>query len=112
MKAKRAILAKDTLPEPLLKLQDPAVILAEITQAEIVAFSTASHIFRLARADFEAKRAALTMKLLRCCHCEEGDYFALLDERDKLVVEGRTSLEVGTGRPILDRDIVPSGGAA
>jgi hypothetical protein len=52
------------------------------------------------------------MKLLRCCSCEEGSYFALLDEHERLVVEDRTSLELGTGRPILDRDSVPSGGAA
>jgi len=102
----------NTLPDRPLRIQDPPEPLPEITQAEIVLFTNASHVFRLARADFEAKRAALTLKLLRCCHCEEGSYFALLDEHDKLVVEDRSSLEMGTGRPIIDRDVVPSGGAA
>lgn len=112
MKAKVTIPLEGKLPERPLHIQDPPEVLPEITQAEIVAFSTASLIFRIARSDFEEKRAALTMKLLRCCHCEEGDYFALLDEHDKLVVEDRTSLEVGTRRPILYRECVPSGGAA
>jgi len=112
MKAKIILPLEGTLPERPLHIQDPPDVLPEITQAEIVAFATAHHIFRIARADFEAKRAALTMQLLRCCQCEEGSSFALLDEHDKLVVEDRTSLEMGTGRPILDRDCVPSGGAA
>jgi hypothetical protein len=79
---------------------------------EIVTFVNASHVFRLARADFERKRATLTLKLLQGCHCEESDYFASLDERGQLVVEDRTSLEPVTRRPILDRNVVPSGGAA
>jgi hypothetical protein len=116
MKAKIIVPTKGKLPDTLLDrplgVQDPPEPLPEITQAEIVEFATALHIFRLARGSFEAKRAALTMKLLRSCHCEEGDYFALLTEHGELVVEDRTSLEMGTGRPILDRDCVPSGGAA
>lgn len=112
MKGKIIIPVKGKLPKPSLQFKDIPADPPEITQAEIVAFATASHIFRIARADFEAKRAALTMKLLQCCTCEEGHYFALLDEHDKLVVEDRTSLEVGTRRPILDRDCVPAGGAA
>jgi len=98
-------------PESPLAILDPVPYLSEISQTEIVAFATATHIFRLARADFEAKRAALTLKLLRLQHCEEGDYFALLGEHDNLIIEDRTSLEMGTRRPILDRTSVPSGGA-
>ena len=100
------------LPDPPLAIQDPPRILPEITQAEIVAVSNAFHVLRLARADFEAKRAALTMKLLRGCNCEESDYFASLDEHDKIVVEDRTSLEPGTMRPLVNRESIPSGGAA
>jgi hypothetical protein len=95
-----------------LGVLDPPHPLPAITQSEIVAFATALHVFRLARADFEAKRAGLTVKLLHCCHCEEGDYFTLLNEHGELVIEDRTSLEMGTRRPILDRDSVPAGGAA
>lgn len=117
MKAKIIVPIKRKLPDTLLdgplRIQDPPEPLPEITQAEIVAFATALYVFRLARADFEAKRAALTMKVLRSCYCEEGDYFVLLDrEQDKLIIEDRTSLEVGTGQPILDRESIPSGGAA
>jgi hypothetical protein len=99
------------LERPLAVLDPPHPVPA-ITQSEIVAFATALYVFRLARADFEAKRAGLTVKLLRCCHCEDGHYFTLLDERGEIVIEDRTSKEVGTGRPILDRDSVPAGGAA
>ena len=112
MKAKIILPLKGKFPEGPLSIQDPPEPLPEITQAEIVAFATASHVFRLARADFEAKRAGLTLKLLQGCHCEESDYFASLDERGQLVVEDRTSLEPITRRPILDRECVPSGGAA
>lgn len=99
------------LPDPPLVIQDLQFPTPTITQAEILAFVDALQIFRLARADFEAKRAALTLKLLQLCRCEMGDYFASLDEHDKVVIEDRTSLEVGTGRPIIERDSVPSGGA-
>lgn len=100
------------LPEPPLAVRDIPQNPPEITQAEILAFANASHIFRMARADFEAKRAALTLKLLQLCLCEEGSYFALLDEQGNLVVEDRTSLAPGTRQPVIDRDIVPSGGVA
>jgi len=112
MKAKIILPIKGKFPEGPPSIQDPPEPLPEITQAEIVAFATVTYVFRLARADFEAKRAGLTLKLLQGCHCEEGDYFALLGEHGELVVEDRISLEPGTGRPTLDRECVPSGGAA
>jgi hypothetical protein len=98
-------------PQPPLAIRDPVPYLSEISQTEIVEFATAVHVFRIARADFEAKRAALLLKLLQCQNCEEGDYFALLGEHDDLIIEDRTSLEAGTRRPILDRRSVSSGGA-
>jgi len=112
MKAKTILSTEGKLSEYPLSIQDPPDVLPEITQAEIVEFSTAFYIFRIARADFEARRAALTMKLLRGCHCEESDYFASLDEHCNLVVEDRTSLEPITRRLIIDRESVLSGGAA
>ena len=102
----------NTLSDRPLKIQDPPRDLPEITQAEIVEFSNASHVFRLARADFEAKRAALALKLLQCCGCEEGSYFIFLDDEGNLVVEDHTSLAPVTRRPVIDRSIVPSCGAA
>ena len=105
-------LGEGKLPDPPLELLDPPRVLPEITQVEIIAFSSAFHRFRIARADFEAKRADLTMKLIRYCHCEEGYYFATLDEHDKVVVEDHSSLEPVTNRPVVDRVSIPSGGAA
>ena len=58
MKATCIVPTEGKLPERPLAIQDPPDVLPEITQAEIVAFSTASVIFRMARAAFEAKRAA------------------------------------------------------
>ncbi len=139
MKAKATIPKKGRMPDPRLKLRHPRFVLhrlpaalpekgnllerplsvndppenrPEITQSEIVAVSTAALVLRLARADFEAKRAALTLKLLQCYSCEESDYFASLDDQRNLVIEDRTSLDPITNRPIIDREVFPSGGAA
>jgi hypothetical protein len=100
------------LPNPPLERADTPRNPPTISQREIVAFVTALQIFQLARADFEAKRAALVMKLLQICPCEEGQYFALLDEQGNITVEAHTSLEPGTNRPVIDREIVPCGGPA
>jgi hypothetical protein len=112
MKAARIVPTEGKLPEYPLTIQDPPDVLPEITQTGISEFGNALYIFRMARADFEAKRAALTMKLLRCCRCKESDYFVSLDEHDNLVLEDHTSLEPITNRPIVNRDYIPSGGAA
>ena len=100
------------MPDPPLIIRDLPAVQEEITQSEIVAFSTALSIFRVARADFEAKRATLTLKLLQFSLCEEGDYFASLDERGNLVIDDNTSLDPITRRMVTDRDSIPSGGAA
>lgn len=139
MKAKTTISKKGRVPDPRLKLQRPRFVLhrlppalpeegnlldrpltindppenqPDITQAEIVAVSTAGLVLRLARGDFEAKRAALTLKLLRYQTCEESDYFASLDDQGNLVIEDRTSLDPITNRLIVSREVFPSGGAA
>jgi len=112
MKAQCRVAERGKLPEGPLEVRDLPAVAPEITQAEIVAFSNASHVFRLARADFEAKRAALALKLLQCCGCEEGSYFIFLDDEGNLVVEDHTSLAPVTQRPVIDRSIVPSCGAA
>jgi hypothetical protein len=54
------------------------------------------------------KRAALTLKLLHGCHCEESDLYVSLDEQGNFNLEDHSSLEVGTFRPLVDHDIVPS----
>lgn len=112
MKAETSLLREGNLLERPLGINDPPRVLPEIRQAEIVAFSTALHVLRLAQADFEAKRGALTLKLLRVCSCEEGSYFASLDECSQIVIEDHTSLEPVTRRPLVDRESVPSFGPA
>jgi hypothetical protein len=139
MKAQSKISQKGRVPDPRFKLQRPRFVLhrlpaalpeegnlldrplsindppenrPDITQAEIVALSTAGLVLRLARADFEAKRAAVTLKLLQCYSCEESDYFASLDDQGNLVIEDRTSLDPITNRLVITRQVFPSGGAA
>jgi hypothetical protein len=139
MKAKITISKKGRVPDPRLKLQRPRFVLhrlppalpeegnlldrplsindppenqPDITQREIVAVSTAGLVLWLARSDFEAKRAALTLKLLRYNTCEESDYFASLDDQGNLVIEDRTSLDPITNRLLITRQVFPSGGAA
>lgn len=107
-----ALPEEGNLLERPLSINDPPENQPEITQGEIVAVSTAFLVLRLARADFEAKRAALTLKLLRLYTCEESDYFASLDDHGNLVIEDRTSLDPITNQPLTDREVFPSGGAA
>jgi hypothetical protein len=100
------------LPDPPVVCQDIPQCPPEISQSEIVAYETALHHYRLAKADFERKRSDLALKLLQLCHCQEGHYFAFLDDAGNLVVENHTSLAPVTRRPVIDRTVVPVGGAA
>jgi hypothetical protein len=83
-----------------------------ISQSEIIAFITAFDSFRLARADFEAKRAALTLKLLQLSHCEDGSYFVHLDPQGNLIHEDRSSIAVDFGQPACETVVIPSSGPA
>ncbi len=129
MKAKRKSTTKSERPKPLAQ-PEPAkepptspplppvgvVDLAEdqppITQSELLAFGNAHHCFNLARADFEAKRAALTLKLLRFSECQAGCLFVRLDPHGNLIFENRESINLNFGEPATDTFIIPSSGPA
>jgi hypothetical protein len=76
------------LPDPPYIPEDlPAGTLPKITQAEIGAYVNARSCFLTTRADFEKKRADLTLKLLQLCLPEPGTYIARLEnDGEKLVV--------------------------
>lgn len=98
------------LGHPLLELNDQPTVLREITEAEIVSVLTAFEVLQIARADFEQKRAALALKLLFTCKCEKGQHTVALDEQNRLVFEEFHSEDTLTGRPIIERTIIPSVG--
>ncbi len=102
------------LPDPPVVPQDLPGSLPGITQKEIVECATAWTIYRLARTHFEAKRAALTLKLLQLCEPERSSYELSYDARlegNNLIIEDHTSLDL-QGRHVVDRDIIPAWGAA
>ncbi len=97
MKARRNIPEVTEPPEPVLaskspepvienKLPDPPYIpedlppdLPRISQQEIGAYVNARSCLLVARADYEQKRAAITLKLLQLCLPEPGGYIARLE---------------------------------
>jgi hypothetical protein len=97
------------LPEPPLVLRDIEGR-SMISQSEIVALATAEEVFQIARADYEMKRAAITLKLLRLCDPEPGSYKVELNRNGGLILTDETSIPVGrvilgegdSQRPILD----------
>jgi hypothetical protein len=60
------------LPDPPLQVVDLPHALPIITQGELITLADAHRRFQLARADFDAKRATLTLKLLQLCNVESG----------------------------------------
>jgi hypothetical protein len=68
------------LPNPPVITVDLPTHSPTIAQAELVEADGAAHRLRLARADYEQKRAALTLKLLQLCEPEPGCIEAKLDE--------------------------------
>lgn len=82
-----------SLPEPpLLNVDVPTTEPREaIPQAELLAAFSAYHTFQIARADYEKKRATVTLKLLLCADPEPGAYTAELDQDGIAVVTGNWS---------------------
>ncbi|MGD0697062.1 MAG: hypothetical protein ABSB82_19765 [Terriglobia bacterium] len=74
------------LPDPPLMLEDIPQSLPPITQAELTSLVDAELRFRVARADYEAKRATVTLKLLLLCLPEPGDFGAELNRDGELVL--------------------------
>lgn len=82
---------KSKLPDPPVLLQDVPGSPPAIAQAELVVAADAEHRFRIARADYERKRAALTLKLLQGCQAEPGSIEVKLDEEGNVVLTDWTS---------------------
>ena len=81
------------LPDPPLSQNDvPTQPGAVITQAELVALLEADHTFQVARADYEKKRAAVTLKLLLCAQPEAGSYEVEFNQKGGLIFTDKTSI--------------------
>jgi hypothetical protein len=75
------LIVRQPLPDPPLIPEDVPMIGPDITQKEIVAFLSARSVYRVARADYEAKRGKIVLKLLQFCTPERGSHTMLhLDE--------------------------------
>jgi hypothetical protein len=75
------------LPDPPYIAQDGPAMVPTISQAELLSYDNARLCFLTTRADFEQKRAALTLKLIQGCLPEPGDFIARLEnDGEKLVV--------------------------
>lgn len=70
-----------------VEIQDPPKPLPKITQAELLLLADAECAFKLARADYEMKRAAVTFKLL-FADPEPGILGAKLDPLGNFVLLG------------------------
>lgn len=89
----------EPLPDPPVSIEDIPNNLPIISQSEIIAYSNAEMAYRLAKADFEMKRAGLTLKLLQLCKQEPGSVEARLDEDGRLIKFDRSS----SGYPLASR---------
>ena len=75
------------LPNPPLIPEDvPTQPCAAVTEPEFVAMMNAHHIYNIARADFEKKRAAVTLKLLLCAKLESYSYEVQFNQQGGLIV--------------------------
>ena len=77
MKANKKTTRKDKesqayLPDPPVQVVDLPRTLPIITQREIINLADAHQRFQLAKADFERRRAAVTLKVLQLCRTEDG----------------------------------------
>jgi len=85
-------------PKPPVIPTDLPGDLPVISQLEIVSYVDARDTFLIARADYEQKRSALTLKLLQNCLPESGGFIARLeDEGARLVVLSHCSCCHSTG---------------
>ena len=88
------------LPEPPVRMVDiDCQALPEISHGEMLATLNAYDVYQLAKADFEAKRAALRLKLLQHCHPEDCDFFAELAEDGTVIIIDSQS----EGEPVRNR---------
>jgi len=99
------------LPDPpLIPVDVPTQPSAVVTELEFVALMNAHHTYQVARADFERKRAAVTLKLLLCATLESNSYTVELNQQGGLIVTDygsisaeRTVIGEGDSRAALIR---------
>ena len=81
------------LPDPPLVLKDvPTQPCAVLSQLELVDLLSAHFVYQIARADFEKKRAGVTLKLLQCARLESEEYEVEFNQSGGLIITDQTSL--------------------
>lgn len=81
------------LPDPPLIPEDvPTQPCAVVTNSEFLAMMSAYHVYQVASADFEKKRAAVTLKLLLCANLQSEDYEVELNQHGGLIVTDKGSV--------------------
>jgi hypothetical protein len=80
------------LREGPIILRDLPAKLPVIPQRELTEAANAALCFQLARADYEQKRAALTLKLLQLCKAEPGNIEVRLDEEGNIILTDWSSV--------------------
>ena len=76
---------KSKLPDPPLFMQDIERV-GVVTQQELKDLEDAKLMFHVARADYEKKRAAATLKLLQLAEVQKGDWDAEIDPEGNIVI--------------------------
>jgi hypothetical protein len=99
MKDKQKV-AKRRLPDQAMPLPDPPLIPEDVpglpcpvlTHSEFVAMMNAYHTYQVARADFEKKHGAVTLKLLLGAELQSQSFEVEFNQRWGLIVTDRTSI--------------------
>lgn len=97
MKTKTRVPGKQTVPkevsfpDPPLTQQD-VPLQAVISNSEFLDMMNAYHTYNIARADFEKKRADVTLKLLLCARLESESYEVEFNQHGGLIVTETTSV--------------------
>jgi len=87
MKVASIVAKKGKLPEAPLEMQDLPNRLPKISQGELLAYVNAKQCYQIAQADYEKKRANITLRLLQLCESAPGDIsVSLQEDGDRLVV--------------------------
>jgi hypothetical protein len=91
------------LPDPPLIPEDtPTQPCAVVTEPEFVAMLNAHHTYQIARADFEKKRGAVTLKLLLGATLESESYEVEFNQQGGLIVTDYGSIPA-------DREVIGEG---
>jgi hypothetical protein len=83
------------LPDPPLSIEDiPTQPCAVLTHSEFVALMNANYTYQIARADFEKKRAAVTLKLLLGAELQSEWYKVEFNQSGGLIVTDTSSIPI------------------